>query len=461
MINESNEAQSLLSSSTEQLQANIQGFLFKNWFTLGDDVKLEIADCLGLSISIISNYISQNNCEKLFKNTGRQRKYGRTLKQISKLLISLIASGGGFKTGVGLNSTLSSIGVGGLNESGVVAFNIFGGLSLATFFSTGDYSKTHQFLSKEFASEKKMKATVYLALLLLNAILSGIFSYTGAPGTLRVFGVSDPGDSTLKTVGGMLALFNFIANMALTGGAASDFKNISSRSAIFPLFLTYLASMLMYMIAPFDANLFKVNALTQLEKAPVLMLGGLASFYSAVVMANILIAPKDNYKKELNNVKRFLQSFKKGRTQNSMIVVFILMTATLLVSLLVLFGASNISSAMWFIGYFTNEPECSAPTGNSTTLAIDNGCNNFADFSSGGGISLLTYMLINFFTLLIVLGVVSLNGARELLQGFRPYGISEAVFNQIKTRIPTVDNAINDGGHKPNAENVSSDFSEA
>lgn len=431
--NPGDEGRALLGSEAElkDLPQQIQAFLRENWDRLDPEEKKEIAYALGFSEAECASHIKSGSWKILMKNSGCLSRFRRPVGQLLKFIVSLTAAGGGFKTGLATKGILNQIGV-PVTDAETTIMNGGGGFALAIFFAIGDYSQTSSFLRTEW---KKSKARVggYLLLLLLNATLSAFFAYTGTKGTMAVFGVVLDSIFEEEAIGGVLFGSNLLANLALTGGAAKKHQQRSmSRSAIGGLFFIYLASMLMYIVSPLEANLFRLEEQSPYVKGGACLATSIAIFYSAIVMLGAVENPRAAYKHELKEIFDYIRGCNGPMSRAATGTYFLIMVALIFMAMMLLFTSNNISAFMWLVQDVDTSIQQADGIGMTNSSHPD--AINFKQMGPQT-ISFIIYSVICLLVSALMLGVIAMEGVRELLRGFEPYGITQAMITRIERKL--------------------------
>lgn len=423
---------------SEQInQEELQKALGKTWSTFAPEQQAEIAYAFGLSVEQCGTLIVRNDFEVLFKNTRSCRRFKRTFLQSLKLLISFLAAGGGFKTGSVTAGIATGIGS-SITPVETTMLNAAGGAALMTFFATGDYSETGKFISQEW-QKSGPRTAAYLLMLVLNASLSGFFAYTGAAGTMNVFGFALDNLVEQETIGGVLAGSNFVANLALTGAAAKNHQSRKANSGCAGrISFVYLVSMLMYIAGPFQANVGGVNDKGFGVKGAAALLTFVSIFYSAVVMLPVLDDPRKVYKDELKKVFEYIKSC-DGLVAKSMTgTYFLIMFGLIFSAMTFLFASNNISAVMWGINDVASYLPEHASNHSSTNSTMSTGI----DFSQIGPetMGLVVYSIICLLGTVLMVGAITLGGIHSLLRGFEPYGLSQMMQRKIMLKATTLNN---------------------
>lgn len=417
-------------------QETLQENLAKVWGSLTPEEQGEIAAAFGVSVTECSSLIRARDFGALFRNIGPRRRFLRTFAQALKLLVSFLAAGGGFKTGNVTAGILKGVGS-GLSPAETTMLNAAGGTALMTFFATGDYSKTGEFLGNEW-KKSGVRTAAYLLLLVLNASLSGFFAYTGAAGTMNVFGFVLNNVLEEESIGGVLAISNFFANLALTGGAAQKHQNRKADiKCVGNISLVYLVSMLMYIAGPFQANLGGINDQQPSVKASAALLTFVSIFYSAVVMLSVLDDPRKVYKDQMMATLDYIRSCNGLATKALTGTYFLIMFGLIFTAMTFLFAANNISAVMWGINDISQyiPQHSNYPTVNGTNSSQ-------VDFSEMGPdtIGLIVYSVICVLSTAFMVGAITLSGIRDLLRGFEPYGLSQMMQTKIMLKAASINN---------------------
>lgn len=424
-------SQSVDVSDISKLQRDVQQFLQANWKTLLSNAEqLEIAKLLGLGLAECSELIHAGDFDNLFRNTSGLKRFMPSISMACKLLISLTAAGGGFKTGLSLESVFGELCI-EQPDAVTTAFNAGGGVALGTFFAIGDYGATSRFFQKHW-QDSKSRLAAYVVLLLLNAIISAFFAYTGAKGTMAVFGFALKSLFEEEMVGSGLMFCNLVANMGLCGNAAETNRNRTYTASMYTkMFFVYICSMLMYIVAPFQVNLFGLEEKPWAVKGVAVAGTSISIFYSAAVMLSCLEDPKAAYKAQVKSILHYISECQSPARKGLAATYFLIMSSYIFIAMLALFWSNNVSAFMWLVKDIKSYLEPVA--GNGGIPAIESCGHDFSlHHMNKEMIALIIYAVSNFLLTAVVVGIITLEGVRELLTGFEPYGAKDRILARIE-----------------------------